>query len=75
MFNPDAGNLGGKVGFIFGATTFIGFLGCWLWLPETKDRTVAELDQLYQSGVKARNFHKTKPAVEAEGEAKEVVQA
>ncbi|KXJ85361.1 general substrate transporter [Microdochium bolleyi] len=60
MFNPDSGNLGGKVGFIFGATTFAGFLGTWLWLPETKDRTVAELDELFQSGAKARTFHKIK---------------
>lgn len=60
MFNPDAGNLGGKVGFIFGGTTFLGFLGCWLWLPETKNRTVIELDELYQTGVKPRHFHKTK---------------
>ncbi|KAF4999869.1 hypothetical protein FDECE_11368 [Fusarium decemcellulare] len=59
MFNPDAGNLGGKVGFIFGATTFIGFAGCWLWLPETKNRTVAELDDLYAAKVKPRHFHKT----------------
>ena len=59
MFNPDAGNLGGKVGFIFGATTWIGFVGCWFWLPETKDRTVAELDELYAAGVKPRHFHKT----------------
>ncbi|KAJ4262901.1 hypothetical protein NW762_006514 [Fusarium torreyae] len=59
MFNPDAGNLGGKVGFVFGATTFIGFVGCWVWLPETKNRTVAELDDLYAAKVKPRHFHKT----------------
>ncbi|TVY75369.1 MFS transporter fmqE [Fusarium oxysporum f. sp. cubense] len=59
MFNPDAGNLGGKVGFIFGATTLIGFAGCWVWLPETKNRTTAELDDLYAAKVKPRHFHKT----------------
>jgi hypothetical protein len=58
MFNPDAGNLGGKVGFIFGATTFIGFLGCWFYLPETKDRTANELDELYMAKIKPRHFHK-----------------
>ncbi|KAI6783917.1 uncharacterized protein J7T54_001793 [Emericellopsis cladophorae] len=60
MFNPDAGNLQGKVGFIFGATTFCGFLGCWFLLPETKGRTVIELDELYAAGVKPRHFGKTK---------------
>ncbi|KAH7012940.1 general substrate transporter [Ilyonectria destructans] len=59
MFNPDSGNLGGKVGFIFGFTTFIGFLGCWLWLPETRNRTVAELDALYAQNIKPRHFDKT----------------
>lgn len=57
MFNPDAGNLGGKVGFIFGGTTFIGFVGCWFLLPETKDRTSAELDELYARDIKPRHFH------------------
>jgi SP family general alpha glucoside:H+ symporter-like MFS transporter len=60
MFNPDAGNLGGKVGFVFGATTFIGFVGVYIWLPEPKGRTAADLDKLYASGISARNFHKVK---------------
>ncbi|CAG9977386.1 unnamed protein product [Clonostachys byssicola] len=60
IFNPDAGNLSGKVGFIFGGTTLIGFIGCWFLLPETKDRPVAELDYLYKAGVKPRHFSKTK---------------
>ncbi|KAF2008863.1 general substrate transporter [Aaosphaeria arxii CBS 175.79] len=64
MFNPDAGNLGGKVGFIFGATTFIGFIGCWLWLPETMNRTAAELDELFERGVNVRNFDKAETNVE-----------
>lgn len=60
MFNPDAGKLSGKVGFIFGGTTLIGFIGCWFLLPETKNRPVAELDYLYKAGVKPRHFSKTK---------------
>jgi SP family general alpha glucoside:H+ symporter-like MFS transporter len=63
MFNPDAGNLGGKVGFVFGATTFVGFLGCWLWLPETKNRTAAELDELFERGVNVRHFAKAETSV------------
>ncbi|KAF7554064.1 hypothetical protein G7Z17_g3177 [Cylindrodendrum hubeiense] len=59
MFNPDSGNLGGKVGFIFGFTTLIGSAGCWLWLPETRNRTVAELDKLYSRNIKPRHFQKT----------------
>lgn len=59
MFNPDAGNLGGKVGFVFGATTFIGFLGTFFFLPETINRTTAELDVLYDQGVNPRHFKKS----------------
>lgn len=60
MFNPDSGNLGGKVGFVFGATTFIGFLGTWLYLPETKNRTPLELDALFEQKVNVRHFDKAK---------------
>jgi MFS transporter, SP family, general alpha glucoside:H+ symporter len=59
MYNPDAGNLGGKVGFVFGATSLLGFLGVYWYLPETKNRTADQLDKLYARGVPARKFHKT----------------
>jgi hypothetical protein len=68
MFNPDQGNLGGKVGFIFGATTFIGFLGVFFWLPETKGRTSLELDELFERKVSARHFCTTKTNLEEEVE-------
>jgi hypothetical protein len=38
--NPDAGNLGGKVGFIFLATGLIAAVGGWYLYPETKVRSV-----------------------------------
>jgi len=60
MFNPDAGNLQGKIGYYFGATTFVGFLGTWFLLPETLNRTPAELDKLYEKKVPVRKFHDTK---------------
>lgn len=67
MFNPDAGNLGGKVGFVFGATTLVGFAGCWLWLPETKNRTAAELDELFERGVNVRHFDKAETGLARSG--------
>ena len=66
MFNPDAGNLGGKVGFVFGATTFIGFLGVFFYLPESKDRTAMELDELFERKISARHFASTKVSNEEE---------
>ncbi|KHJ30880.1 putative maltose permease [Erysiphe necator] len=56
--NPDSGNLGGKVGFVYG--TILGFscIGIWWWYPETKGRTFAEIDRLFEMGVKPRHFEK-----------------
>lgn len=56
MFNPDAGNLRGKVGFVFGATTFVGFVGTYFFLPESKGRTPAELEVLFDRGISPRKF-------------------
>ncbi|KAH9224412.1 hypothetical protein DL95DRAFT_350258 [Leptodontidium sp. 2 PMI_412] len=64
MFNPDEGNLGGKVGFIFGATTFVGFLGVFFWLPDTKGRTSLEIDELFARKISARHFATTKTSLE-----------
>lgn len=58
--NPNEGNLGGKVGFIYGAILFVCTLGIFWYYPETKGRTFAEIDALYERGIPARKFHKTK---------------
>lgn len=39
QINPDAGNLGGKVGFIFLGTALIAAIGGWYLYPETKVST------------------------------------
>jgi hypothetical protein len=64
MINPDAGNLGGKVGFIFLGTGLIAGIGGWYLFPETKGLSFKRLDELYASGIPARRFHKV--AQEAE---------
>jgi hypothetical protein len=48
LFNPDSANLQGKVGFIFGATSFIGFVVVYFYLPETKNKTPLELDAIFE---------------------------
>ncbi|CAK7225850.1 hypothetical protein SEUCBS140593_006043 [Sporothrix eucalyptigena] len=58
LFNPDAANLSGKVGFIYAGLTFIGFILSFLYMPETKNRSVAELDALFASDISPRNFSK-----------------
>ncbi|KAL2858521.1 general substrate transporter [Aspergillus pseudoustus] len=48
LFNPDSANLQGKVGFIFGATSLIGFVVVYFYLPETKNKTPLELDAIFE---------------------------
>jgi hypothetical protein len=66
MFNPDAGNLGGKISFYFAATTTVGAIGTFFLLPETLGRTPAEIGRLFEMGVLVRKFHRTKLEDEVE---------
>nr|K0DZ95.1 RecName: Full=Major facilitator-type transporter ecdC [Aspergillus rugulosus]AFT91386.1 EcdC [Aspergillus rugulosus] len=56
MINPDAGNLGGRVGFIFFGTGLIAAIGGWYLYPETRGIPFAVLDELYASGTAPRRF-------------------
>ncbi|KAJ5592218.1 MFS transporter [Penicillium hordei] len=56
MINPDAGNLGGKVGFIFLGTGFFAAIGGWFLYPETKGISFETMDELYASGTAPRHF-------------------
>ncbi|EJU04738.1 maltose permease [Dacryopinax primogenitus] len=56
LVNPDEANLGGKVGFIFGGLGAIGTVWAWFFIPETKNRTVDELDVMFERRITARKF-------------------
>ncbi|PSN74207.1 general substrate transporter [Corynespora cassiicola Philippines] len=58
MFNADAGNLGGKIGFIFAFLCFLGLGLSWLYLPETRAKSFEELDYLFERKTPARQFKK-----------------
>jgi hypothetical protein len=57
--NPDQGNLGGKIAFIYGTILAFSCVGVWRFYPETKGRTFAEIDRLFEMGVPPRDFGKT----------------
>jgi len=57
--NPDQGNLGGKIAFIFGAVMVFSFVFIWFMVPETAGRTFAEIDELYKRGVPAWKWSQT----------------
>lgn len=56
IFNTDAGNLGGKTGFIFAFLCVGAFFLVWFEVPETKNRTFAELDEMFEKNVSTRAF-------------------
>ncbi|KAK9310942.1 general substrate transporter [Lipomyces starkeyi] len=58
MFGVDAGNLGGKVGFIFSALSVIAIAMVWFEIPEMKNRPFAELDEMFEKKIPTRQFNK-----------------
>ncbi|KAL4988144.1 general substrate transporter [Aspergillus falconensis] len=58
MLNPTAWDWGGRTGFFWGGITLL--LLCWAYfrLPESRGRTFAEMDILFERGVDARRFEK-----------------
>lgn len=51
--------VGGKCGYVWGATGFICYVTAYFCLPEMKGRSYRELDILFRRRVPARQFSKT----------------
>ncbi|OQO06076.1 hypothetical protein B0A48_08664 [Cryoendolithus antarcticus] len=60
MLNNTAWNWGSYVGFFWAGMTALCFVWAYFRLPETKGLTYAELDELFQAKVPARQFGKPK---------------
>jgi len=56
VFNPDEGNLRGKVGFTYVGTCIIGVAVSWYLIPEMKGRTVGDIDRMFELNLPARQF-------------------
>jgi MFS transporter, SP family, general alpha glucoside:H+ symporter len=65
MFNPDKGNLGAKVGFVFGGLSVLSIVYFFFWQPETAGRSYQELDEMFAKGIPARQFKAYKTDVQA----------
>ncbi|KAH7130932.1 general substrate transporter [Dactylonectria macrodidyma] len=59
MLNPTGGNLGGKCGYVWGATGFVCLVTAYFYLPEMKGRSYREIDILFNRRVPARQWKKT----------------
>lgn len=55
----QGGNLGGKCGYVWGATGLVCLIAAYIWLPEMKGRSYREIDILFKRKVPARQWKKT----------------
>jgi len=48
--------MGGKAAFIWSGVSIVALVWVWFELPETKDKTFAELDSLFADETSTRRF-------------------
>ncbi|KIW87473.1 uncharacterized protein Z519_11796 [Cladophialophora bantiana CBS 173.52] len=58
FINPNQLNWGGKYAFVWAGSNLCVFLFFFFLLPEMKDRSLEELDELFQNRVSVRDFKK-----------------
>ncbi|KAH9883761.1 alpha-glucosides permease MPH2/3 [Xylariomycetidae sp. FL2044] len=63
MLNPTGGNLGGRCGYVWGATGLICFVLAYFYVPEMRFRSYREIDILFKRKVPARKWKKTEVGV------------
>jgi sugar porter (SP) family MFS transporter len=56
FINPDHLGWGPKYGYIWGASNLILAVWAFFFIPETKGRSLEQLDELFEKGVSARKF-------------------
>jgi hypothetical protein len=56
IFNPDQGNLRAKTGFVFAGLSLVGAIVSFFHIPEMKNRTPAEIDEMFELRLPARHF-------------------
>jgi sugar porter (SP) family MFS transporter len=56
FINPDQLGWGPKYGYIWGASNLILAVWAFFFVPETKGRSLEQLDELFEKGVSARKF-------------------
>jgi hypothetical protein len=57
-FSLRIANLGGKAAFVWMALSFFSLIWAWFEVPEFKDRTYSELDDLFTRKTPTRGFRK-----------------
>lgn len=57
FINPDSLNWGPKYGYIWAGSSAVAALWVFFFLPEVKDRTLEEINEMFEARVPAREFH------------------
>ncbi|EMR68135.1 putative general substrate transporter protein [Eutypa lata UCREL1] len=63
FINPENLNWGAKYGYIWAGSNFCCLVFFYLFVPETKGRTLEEIDELFANRVSVRNFKSFKTAI------------
>ncbi|KAI1092188.1 putative maltose permease [Rostrohypoxylon terebratum] len=58
FINPDALNWGPKYGYIWTGSSLVAGIWIYFFLPEVKDRTLEEIDEMFEARIPARKFRK-----------------
>lgn len=61
---PEGAGWGIKTGFFFAGTCFIGLVLLFFTVPETRNRSYLELDELFMRKIPARQFASTSTSVD-----------
>ncbi|KAK6853718.1 hypothetical protein PG995_010530 [Apiospora arundinis] len=56
FINPDSLNWGPKYGYIWAPSCFIAMVWIYFYLPEAKDRTLEQIDEMFEARLPARKF-------------------
>lgn len=56
IYNPDAGDLKGKTGFVYGGLCLLVFAVTWLAIPEMKGRSALEIDTMFERNLRCWQF-------------------
>ncbi|KAI6254478.1 hypothetical protein MCOR27_010748 [Pyricularia oryzae] len=58
FINPDSLNWGPQYGYIWFPSAVVGAVWVWFFLPETKGRTLEEIDEMFEAKLAPRKFRK-----------------
>lgn len=56
FINPTALGWNAKYGYIWFGSNMVLFIFTWFFIPETRDRTLEEIHEMFEAGVPARKF-------------------